>query len=373
MAEKIGKWFLLGLVLIAALAAYLCISSTWPAFLEPQDGAPSWAPDSKRVAFVCFRRQWTKKWRLDTTYLGPYSGLDAHKLPEICISNIDGSNRRQLTDNLMGDFGPIWSPNGNQIAFVSGQDTSEGTNIYLMQSNGKNPVNLTRYAAAYGQLCWSPDGRTISFVSNRDSTSRDLYTMAIDGSDIVRLTEMGWVSNVSWSSDGESLLFTGGAVDEQEIFIINTKDGTLTQLTDNVVLDSEPAWSSDGHHIAFSSEREEGVQVYMMDMQTHTEARVSEGPDPSWGPSWSPDGRFLAYMSGGLEGPGQVLHILDLKTETSTDFPDFQVLHKLLWSPDSQYLIYERTEDWNEDGYGETKIWILRVDDGAEWAVSSMG
>lgn len=371
-AEKIGRWFLLGLALIIVLAVYRCTSPFWPAFLEPDDGAPSWAPDSKRIVFGCTRRQWAKKWRFDTPYLGPYSGLDAYKLGEICISDIDGSNRRQLTDNLVADFGPIWSPDGNQIAFVSEQDTSEGTNIHLMQSDGTNLVNLTRYAAGYGQLCWSPDGHTIAFVSNRDNYDWDLYTMATDGSEIVRLTEMGWVSDVSWSPDGNSIFFSGGVGANEAIFTVNVEDGILTQLTDNTFSGFEPAWSPDGRHIAFSSEREDGVQVYVMDIQTRVETRISEGPDLAGRPSWSPDGRFLAYLGGGGLGYNQALYVLDLATEVTTVFSDFQALHKILWSPDSQHLIYERTEDWNEDGFGEVKLWILRVDDGAEWAVSSM-
>ena len=35
--------------------------------------------------------------------------------------------------------------------------------------------------------CWSPDGRKIAFESTRDGNF-DIYTMNIDGTDIVRLT-----------------------------------------------------------------------------------------------------------------------------------------------------------------------------------------
>ncbi len=34
--------------------------------------------------------------------------------------------------------------------------------------------------------------------------------------------------------------------------------------------------------------------------------------------------------------------------------------------------IYERLEDWNKDGFQEVKLWVLQVDDGTEWSVSSM-
>jgi len=320
------------------------------------------------LAFVCYRRQRVET-RFGYQYLGPYDGLEGYKLKEICVSDLDGSNRRQLTDNLAMDFDPSWSPDGTQITFVSNRDTSEGANIYVMQRDGTNPVNLTRHAAGYRQPRWSPDGDTIVFI--RGNVGGDLYAMVVYGSQVARLTEVGWILDFDWSPDGESIVFSGGDASEPEIYVVDIEDGSMIRLTYNQVSDFEPVWSPDGRQIAFSSRREDGVQVYVMDVQTREEVRISEGPDPSWGASWSPDGRFLAYISGSRGGPNQTLRILDIETGILTDFSDFQALDRCLWSPNSEYLVYERTEDWNEDGFGETKIRILRVDDGTEWAVSS--
>jgi TolB protein len=375
MARQIGnrvRWPLLGLAFVLVLLAFVCVFPTCKhRFLEPQDQNPSWAPDSKQVVFVCYRRQRTKEWDLDVPYLGPYSGLDTHRLLEICTSAIDGSNRRQLTDNMVSDFGPSWSPDGSQIAFVSARGASEGTNIYVMQSDGTNPVNLTYCEAGYGQPRWSPDGQYIAFTSTRDNINGALYAVAPDGGPVMRLTDAGWTGSFDWSPDGRLVVFEAGATLDKEIFIVNVEDGSLVRMTANRVLDFEPVWSPDGRHIAFSSEREGRVQVYVMDIQTREEVRVSEDSSPSWGASWSPDAQFLAYVSGGRAGHNETLFVLDLEAETSAIFPDFQILDRPLWSPNGQYLIYERTEDWNGDKFGETKVRVLRVHDGQEWAVSS--
>ena len=326
MAEHIGggiRWFLLGLALISALAICVCTLSTCmhrgPAFLEPQDMDPSWAPDSTQVAFVCYRPQRVET-RFGYRYLGPYDGLEGHELKEICISELDGSNRRQLTDNLAMDFDPSWSPDGTQIAFVSNRDVSEGANIYVMQRDGANLVRLTRRAAGYRQPRWSPHGDIVAFIQG--NVGGDLYMMVADGNQVVRLTEVGWISDFDWSPDGKSIVFNGGDAPDPEIYVVDVEDDSITRLTYNQAPDFEPIWSPDGRHIAFSSEREDGVQVYVMDVQTREDVRVSEGPDPSWRASWSPSGRFLSYISG--QTPNQSLYILDLESGILTAFSDFQ-------------------------------------------------
>lgn len=374
--NKKAWWLLPGAVPVCTVAMVCaCILSACgigkPAFLEPQDDSPSWAPDSARVVFTCYRRQTTTEWRLDVPYLGPYSGLDAYTLLEICVSDIDGSNRRQLTDNMVSDFAPSWSPKGDLLAFVSERDTSEGANIYVMSSDGTDLVNLTEHAASYSKPRWSPDGSAIAFTSTRDTIVGDLYMMTMDDHQMVRLTEREGVSEFSWSPDGHSIVFEGRLPSDQEIFVLDVEDGSIVQMTDNDFTESGPVWSPDGRRIAFGSQREDGFQVYVMDVQTREETRISEGPGLSSYASWSPNGRLLAYVSGGL-GFTETLHILDTETGASKTFSDFQAIRRFLWSPDSQYLIHERLEDWNKDGFKETKLWVLQVDDGTGWVVSSV-
>ena len=54
---------------------------------------------------------------------------------------VGGGNARQLTSNAAYDAYPVWSPDGQNIAFAS---TREGSmDIYLMNRNGGAPKRLT--------------------------------------------------------------------------------------------------------------------------------------------------------------------------------------------------------------------------------------
>ena len=60
--------------------------------------------------------------------------------------------------------GPVWSPDGQKIAFTSRRDASGlwGGSIYVMNADGSAQRRLTRGAGFV--VGWSRDGRKVAFV-----------------------------------------------------------------------------------------------------------------------------------------------------------------------------------------------------------------
>jgi hypothetical protein len=102
--------------------------------------------------------------------------------------NLDGSIPQQITDNL-SDTNPAVSPDGKAITFMS-QTRKGGWDIYVMEVNGTGRKQLTDDPAADGLPTWSPDGQTIAFVSNR-SGEWAMWAMNADGSDQRLLFALG--------------------------------------------------------------------------------------------------------------------------------------------------------------------------------------
>ncbi len=241
--------------------------------ISSEDGAPSWSPDGKKIAFISHR---DGNW-------------------EIYTMNTDGSNQSRLSDNPTGDREPSWSPDGKKIAFVSNRDGN--WEIYTMNTDGSNQSRLTDNSVNDLGLSWSPDGNRIIFVSYRDR-NWEIFTMNADGSDQSRLTDNTVVDGgPSWSPDGNRIVFFSGRDGNLEIYIMNSDGSNPTRLIDNPALDRSPSWSPDGKKIAFFSNRDGNFEIYLMDSDGSNLTRLTNEPAVDIDPSWSPDGQKIAFVS----------------------------------------------------------------------------
>jgi len=76
---------------------------------------------------------------------------------EIFTLTPDGSDRRQLTENVKQDGGPRWSRDGRQILFWSERDGN--SEVYVMNADGTNQANLSRHPGEDVLPSWVPPRR----------------------------------------------------------------------------------------------------------------------------------------------------------------------------------------------------------------------
>ena len=127
-----------------------------------------WSPDSRKIVFSSDR---------DGSY-------------KIYIMDKNGGNIRQKTNNPeTDDYGAVWAPNRNAIAYVSTGGINGETDIFTLNVDSRRvkPINITKSPYHDTSPVWSPDGAQILFVSNRDGND-ELYIMNSDGSKVRRIT-----------------------------------------------------------------------------------------------------------------------------------------------------------------------------------------
>ena len=98
--------------------------------------------------------------------------------------------------------------------------------IYSARPDGSDLRPLTSTGGAYNaEATVSPDGKTIIFTSTRDG-DLELYTMAIDGSNVRRITHrVGYDGGAFFSPDGKRLSFTNIKANGLELWVADTATG----------------------------------------------------------------------------------------------------------------------------------------------------
>ena len=210
----------------------------------------------------------------------------------IVATNDDGQWDVLLT-NLGLDAGPVWSPDGRKVAFVS---TREGNaDIYLMDVDGSNPIRVTNHPAADQNPAWSPDGKKVVFASERDG-NLEIYVVNLADGSVNRLTDRrGTDSHPSWSPNGKEIVFRSNQDGDSEIYLMNSDGTEIRKLTSNLVEDTSPSWSIDGERIIFTSgDQPADWEIYTMSRLGDQVTRLTSNQDLDFGPRWAPRKRGVA-------------------------------------------------------------------------------
>ncbi len=201
---------------------------------------------------------------------------------------------------------PVFSPDGNQIAFSWDGATGDDPSIYVKLIDAGTPLRLTSLNGdRESDLSWSPDGRSVAFV--RRSGGGGIFAVPALGGPERKLTDL--VGSFAWSPDGKSLAIAKRDAPENplSISLVSLETGETRGLTTPPPLssgDSSPAWSPDGQAIAFIRSPNFLVSdIYSIPVAGGEPQRITyDNLALPGGLDWTANGREIIYSSprGGL-------------------------------------------------------------------------
>lgn len=201
---------------------------------------------------------------------------------------------------------PVFSPDGNQIAFFWDGESGDDIGIYVKLIDSGTPLRLNSLnGGRESDLAWSPDGSSIAFV--RTGSPGGIFTVPALGGPERKLTDMK--GNFSWSPDGKKLVIVSRdpAEDHFSLFLFLLETGETRRLTKpqtGSFGDSSPAWSPDGQTIAFiRSPNFQVSDIYSMPVTGGEPRRITfDNLDLRGSLDWTADGHEIIYSSprGGL-------------------------------------------------------------------------
>jgi tricorn protease len=213
----------------------------------------------------------------------------------------NGGAAERLTSSIGNETNPIYSPDGNWIAFTGEYDGN--VDAYVIPAEGGEPRRITYHPGVDSVISWTPDGKSIVFLSNRGTgmPAPRMYTMPVLGGSLP--TELPFPmagGGASFSPDGSRLAYMPLAPAFQQwkkyrggrttkIWIGNLTDSSVEEIPRQNSNDHTPIWI--GERIYFLSDRNgRNVTLYSYDTKTKRVAEavpntgldlktISAGPD----------------------------------------------------------------------------------------------
>lgn len=217
---------------------------------------------------------------------------------EIYVSDLDGSNLRQVTNSPGIDREPNWSPDGNQIVFVKLASQTDYTgDIYIINADGAGMRKLT----SGGEPSWSPDGQRIAYFSTQfeplsPSVMGSVWIINSDGSGNRLLGKD--LGDPTWMPDGQTM-FAGGISSENptiNVYRVRSDGTAQTRLTNDGGFACSPSAAPDGSGVAFVNlGGTESFHISIMRPDGSDQRAITRGPAWDSFPSWSADARRIVF------------------------------------------------------------------------------
>ncbi|MDA8447385.1 S9 family peptidase [Paracidovorax valerianellae] len=213
---------------------------------------------------------------------------------------LDGSGVRQLTRGPGSDTAPRWSPDGQQLAFLSSR--TGAPQVHVLPRDGGEARQVTHLPQGASSVRWTPDGKAM-VVAAGVAVDPELRGERSDQPALARpanAPEVAW--RLPYKSDGLGYLLSR----EIHLFHVDAATGVHRQVTDGAFEVMAHDISPDGERIAYVRTRSgrfaHAADLWVCQADGSGYRRLTHGHAMVMQPAWSPDGSHIAFAGSVEEG-----------------------------------------------------------------------
>ncbi|MFQ6007591.1 MAG: S9 family peptidase [Candidatus Zixiibacteriota bacterium] len=300
------------------------------------------SPDEKKIAYTVERMD-----KKENKYFA-----------NLFVYDIAARQERQFTHGDNHDSQPVWSPDGNRIAFLSKRDKKLG--IYFIPAGGGAEKQVIELDGSVQSLQWTPDGKHLLFSLRYNDSHYIKDEKKKKEPPVYRHITRLW-----YRLDGEGYL----PRDRFQVYSLEVDSGKLRQITKGKRDNLYPCISPNGQWIAYVSNRAPEPDLdylredlFIIPFKGGKEKRIPTPAGPVAAPTFSPDSATIAYLGHdkpedpwgitnyhvwtvGLNGrpkakdlmPGFDRMAMDLSITDTSDVHDYS---PIFWSADGKRIFF---------------------------------
>ena len=256
--------------------------------------ADNWRRIAHIISDSIFKRLTGEDGFFDTriVYIAESGGMKNRK-KRLAIMDQDGANHRYLTDGSYLVLTPRFSPNAQEIVYMSYANNRPRVYLYNIDTGRQKVLGDFPGMTFYPRF--SPDGNHVAMSLSQNGTS-NIYTLNLRTGAKKQLTNTRDIdTSPSFSPDNRRVVFESDRSGSQQLYVMNADGSGAQRITFEKGRYASPVWSPRGDYIAFTKMRDGKFYIGLIKPDGSGERLISTARHVE-GPSWAPNGRYLTYF-----------------------------------------------------------------------------